>query len=62
MHIIFILISVVAAIRLRGTGLFVVAVLNAVLNLWSLGVGWNFRDDAAWPRNNYDQTILFIAP
>lgn len=61
MYIIFILVSVMAAIRLRGTGLSVVAVVNAVINLWSLGVGWNFKDDAAWPRNNYDQAVIFIA-
>jgi len=58
---IFFVITIGAAILSRGTGLFIPAVINAIINVWTTGIGWNFKDDPNWPRNNYDQIVLFLS-
>lgn len=37
--------SVLAAYLLRGTWLFIPALINAVLNFWSLGIQWNYGSE-----------------
>lgn len=60
MYMILIVISAFAAYRLYGSGLFIVALINALANFWSLGVMVNFRGEA-WPQNNYDRFVGAVA-
>lgn len=61
MYLILIIISVVAAYQLRGSDVFVISIINAIFNFWSLGVISNFKDDAKWPANNYDRVVGGVA-
>ncbi len=48
--IIVLAVCVFAAVRLYGTYLFVPSIINAIANLWGLGILHNFRDDPETPR------------
>ncbi len=52
-------ISALAAYFLRGTRLFILAVVNAGLNFWSLGILWNYR--GAPPSGIYEGIVSSIS-
>ena len=52
-------ISALAAYLLRGTWLFVPALVNAIANLWSLGSIW--KTGGAPNANNYDRVVSLVS-
>ena len=42
--------SIWAAFRLAGTGLFAIAVINAIANVWGIGIMHNYKHDPFTPR------------
>ena len=52
-------ICVIATYFLRTTWLFVPALINALANLWSLGVLWNFRGQPV--SGNYERVVGAIS-
>lgn len=54
-----VLICVIAMFRLRGTNLFIPALIIAIVSFWSFGVMWNYKDKPMLAPN-YATTINMI--